>query len=65
MYRHGYEAATSMLNSKEIFGKFVYAWIDSSYLLLTQRCRALEAGAPAVAGWQDFGVEGAEPEPLL
>jgi hypothetical protein len=56
--RHEYRQAHAMLNSREIFGKFVHDWINNSYMLLTQRCRALEAAAPAVAGWQDFDIEG-------
>lgn len=57
--RHEYGKASALLNSKEIFGKFVHEWIRTSYVMLAQRCQALETGAPASAGWQDFGMEGA------
>jgi hypothetical protein len=56
-HRHKYAEANSRLNNRDIFGRFVLEWINSSAAQLSLRCRRLEQGA-GQHGWQEFATDG-------
>ena len=59
VFRHGYDEAAARLNSRDIFGQFVHAWIANSTAALRKACASLEAGSAHGVTWQDFNLEGA------